>query len=403
MAGLIDPRARDAAAIRAAGADLLGLALLDARNTTLAWLAAFDGIDIPACAPGCEPPCWLAGHAAWFQESWIARHVQRQRGPHADARSPRLPSIEPRADAWFDPLASFHGQRPPLAADIVRSYMAATLELTLELLDKCSADADALHFFRVALQHEDRIGERIAEFAQAADLEAPRWPDGIGALPVRGRREPIGMPAQRVRLGHADEVWHPAIEDGERVEAVAEFEIDAQPVCWGQWLEFVDDGGYDNAEWWGADGWDWVTCNARRAPCYVEQQAGGISARRGGRLQRLPSMQAVVHVSWFEARAWCRWAGRRLAAEAEWVAAQRLAAPRGFVWGDVLEWVADRAAVLPGRRPAPAEPDAVPRRGQRVLRGASFAGATRLRHPEARRFETPDADRGFHGFRSCAL
>lgn len=403
MSALIDPRSRDAVAIRGAGADLLGLALLDSRNTTLAWLAAFDGIDVAACPPGCEPPHWLAGHAAWFQESWIARHVQRQRGPRADARSPRLASIEPHADAWFDALASSAGQRPPVPADAVRGYMATTLELTLELLDKCSDDADALHFFRVALQQEDRIGERLAECAQAVGLEAARWPEGAGSLPVRGRREPIGLPAQRVRLGRAAAVWSPAIEDGELAEMVAEFEIDAQPVCGGQWLEFASDGGYDNPEWWSEDGWDWLACNARRAPRYVEQQAGGICARRGGRLQRLPPAQPVVHVSWFEARAWCRWAGRRLPAEAEWVAAQRAGGPRGFVWGDVREWVADRAAAWPGRRSAPGEEDAEPRRGQRVLRGASFAGAARLKHPDARLYEAPEADRGFHGFRSCAL
>lgn len=403
MSSFIDPRVRDPLAIRVAGADLLGLALLDARNATLAWLAAFDGIDPRSWPEGLESPAWLAGHAGWFQEYWIARHVQRQRGAAADARSPRLPSIEAQADTWFDPRASRRARRPQPAVDAVRDYLGATLEVTLDLLDKAGDADEALHFFRLALHREDRVAERMAELAQASDVDVARWPDEAGSLPVRVRREPIGLPAQRVCLASPGGAWRPAIEDGDYTEPVPEFEIDAQPVTWGQWLEFVDDGGYDHRPWWGEDGWTWLDTRARRAPRYVEQQAGGVSARRGGRLRKLPSVHAALHLSWFEARAWCRWAGRRLPAEAEWVAARAAAAGRGFVWGDVLEWVADRAAAWPGRRSAPGEDDdeAVP--GQRVLRGASFASAARARHPAARRFADARADIAFCGFRSCAL
>jgi len=409
MAGLIDPRVHDAQAVRQAGPDLLGLALLDARNTTLAWLAAFDGLAPDIALDDFDPPAWLAGHAGWFQERWIARHVQRNRGAACDPQSPRLPSIEPDADAWFDPHERGRRQRWTAAApdpQAVRRYLAATLEATLELLDKAPSDAQALHFFRLALYREDRIGEQFAVLAQALDLAPERWPSGWAAPPARVRREAIGLPAQRVRLGAADAdetAWRPAIEDGRCDEEVPEFEIDAQPVSWGQWLEFIDDGGYDCPAWWGDDGGDWVETHGRRAPRYVEQQAGGISARRGGRLQKLPAAQAVLHVSWYEARAWCRWAGRRLPAEAEWVLARRAAAGRGFTWGDALEWVADRAARWPGARAAPGEDDELLAAGRRVLRGASLAAGGRLRHPGARRFAAPGSDEQFCGFRSCAL
>ena len=78
--GLIDARVQDAQAMRQAGAGLLSLALMDARTRTLGWLAAFDGLPLPAELDGLDPPWWLAGQAAWFQEYWIARHVQRGRG-----------------------------------------------------------------------------------------------------------------------------------------------------------------------------------------------------------------------------------------------------------------------------------------------------------------------------------
>ena len=405
-AGLIDPRVLDASMIRSAGPDLLGLALLDARNCTLAWLAAFDGVALPAAPEGLDPPTWLAGHAAWFQERWIARHVQRNRGPHCDRTATRLASVERQADVWFDPLqcerhCRWADARPD--ADTVRRYMATTLDGTLDLLDKATADGDALHFFRLALHHEDRIAEQLAVLAQAFDLGTAQWPEGPAAPPARSRRETLGLPAQRVRLGASGDTWRPAIEDGQAEESLPEFEIDAQPVSWGQWVEFVDDGGYDEPQWWGDGGWDWVESTGRRAPRYVEQQAGGITARRQGRLRKLPAAQPALHVSWYEARAWCRWAGRRLPAEAEWVLAQRAAASRGFAWGDVLEWVADRAAVWPGARAAPGEDDELAVAGRRVLRGASFAAGGRLHHPAARRFVAPGTDAQFCGFRSCAL
>lgn len=402
MAELIDPRVHDPQAIRSAAAPLLGLALLDARNTTLARLAAFDGLAQPSPSDEFDPPQWLAGHAAWFQERWILRNVQRNRAERCDPRAPRLASLEPRADDWFDPLAS--GRRRRWAADrpdadAVRGYMEATLDATLELLERTREDADALHFFRLALHHEDRIGEQFAVLAQALGVEAPRGEPP----PVRARRDAIGLPAQRVLLGERVDAWRPAIEDGQAEERVAEFAIDAQPVTWAQWLEFVAEGGYDEPQWWGEDGWRWVGASARRAPRYVEQQSGGVTARRGSRLRKLPAGQATVHVSWYEARAWCRWAGRRLPAEAEWVSAQRSASARGFRWGEVLEWVGDRAQVWTAARAAPGEEGDLVSEGRRVLRGASWAGCPRLHHPGARRFALPGEDAQFCGFRSCAL
>jgi formylglycine-generating enzyme required for sulfatase activity len=113
-----------------------------------------------------------------------------------------------------------------------------------------------------------------------------------------------------------------------------------------------------------------------------------------------------MHVSRFEAEAWCRWAGRRLPTEPEWERAAATAASRGFVWGEVFEWVAGSARAWPGHAPTPAALDpveaAVARRDG-VLRGAAWCQAPRTRHPKARRFMAPGADSAFVGFRSCAV
>ena len=103
--------------LRRAGKGLLSLALMDARNRTLRWLAMFEDAppDRLAVAPsaGVEPPVWRFGHIAWFQERWIARNVHRQRGAEADPTAPRLASILPGADAWYDPALCPRGMDAP--------------------------------------------------------------------------------------------------------------------------------------------------------------------------------------------------------------------------------------------------------------------------------------------------
>ncbi len=422
----------DGLATRRADAGLLSLALMDARNRTLGWLAAFEGLHPGQALDGFNPPWWLAGQAGWFQEHWIARHVQRGRGAAADPSGLRLASLEPRADAWFSPRHSNTAQRWQQAApqaDELRAYLANTLDTTLDLLDKAGSDDAALYFYRLALLHEDRLAEGLAVLAQALHLAPERHAHlaqrGLwAALPSRGRRDAISLHAQTVLLGSAPGGCVPDAEQWAHPVAVPAFEIDAQPVTWAQYAEFVDDGGYDDRHWWTEAGWAYLQATAKRAPRDVEQVAGGVLALRQGRLQRLPLAQPVLHVSAHEAAAWCRWAGRRLPSEAEWLAAATSASARGFAWGEVLEWVAGVARPYPGGQTGPAALDALPGASNpasnpassaassaatptpaatwRVLRGATVCGAARLRHLQARRFAPADSDALFVGFRSCA-
>ena len=169
----------------------------------------------------------------------------------------------------------------------------------------------------------------------------------------------------------------------------------AQAVAWSQYAEFVADGGYDDRRWWSEPGWRWLQATERRTPRDVEQVRHGVLLRRFGQVQRAPATGPVTMVAWFEADAWCRWAGRRLPTEIEWELAASQGASRGFVWGQVPEWVASRARAWPG---AASAPDA----SLRVQRGCAWFEPRRLAHPKARRFLAADRDEGFAGFRSCA-
>ncbi len=388
--------------IRHADIDLLSLALIDARNMTLRWLAVFEARGLDGLAVGAAAPRWWAGHAAWHQEYWIARHVQRQRGAHCSSAALRLPSVERHADGWFQqPLAD--SELPE--AERVRAFMAETMDTTLDLLAGGDPTDDALHFFRAALLHEDRIGEHLAEIAAAAQLTVePDPPPPWQAPPSRPAREALWMPAQPATVGSAAGGYVPDNERGPHEVAIPEFEIDAQAVSWARYVEFAEDGGYDRRELWTDAGWDWVQQQGRRGPRDVEQLRGGVLVMRQGRTQRVPPTQPVLHVSRHEAAAWCQWAGRRLPTEPEWELAATRAVSRGFVWGDVFEWVAGSARPWPGYGTSPGSLDRMPAPGsQGVLRGASWVTPARWHHPRARRFCAPEADSMFCGFRSCAL
>jgi formylglycine-generating enzyme required for sulfatase activity len=127
-------------------------------------------------------------------------------------------------------------------------------------------------------------------------------------------------------------------------------------------------------------------------------------ARRFGQRIQVPLGQPVLHVTWYEADAWCRWAGRRLPSEVEWEMAACLGGARGFRWGQVWEWTADLYRPYPGFQPGPERmfaTEACPTGDRRVLRGGSFATNERMCHPRQRWPQGAARDDLFTGFRSC--
>ena len=404
----------DSPDMRRAGRELLSVALMDARNHSLHLVGQMSGLLEKSGAavpelPELNPLLWELGHIGWFQEWWIARNMQRQRGRLADPQATRLASIETGADTWWSDTQVLPAQRWALDlpdSESTKAYLLGTLETTLELLEKAAETDDALYFFRLALFHEDLHGEALVTMAQtlglALNIAVP------GAMSVR---PPLLVPAARWSLGNLP---GPGFSfDNERPPfevAVPEFEIDAQPVTWAQLVEFVDDGGYDRAECWHADGWKWLQAQSGmhggRAPRYVDQigvASGAVMQTRFGTARRMLGTQPAMHVSWWEADAWCRWAGRRLPAEVEWELAAHTAARRGFRWGTVWEWTGSTARPYPGFAPDPWRDYSEPCFGShKVLRGASFATRERMKNPKFRFFLPPDCDHVFAGFRSCA-
>jgi gamma-glutamyl hercynylcysteine S-oxide synthase len=409
----------DSPLMRCGGKELLSLALMDARNHTLHLFAqyqkALEGVNyaVPQLAT-VNPPLWELGHIGWFQEWWIARNMQRALGTRCEPGHSRLASIEPRADRWWDSTHVPHNTRWALDlpnANSIRAYLLDTLESTLDLLEKTDDSDDALYFYRLALFHEDMHAEAFVYMAQTLGIALDKEVQQVFTPPPMTVREPLLIPACNWQLGSSDEGFSFDNERPRNSVAVPEFEIDAQPVTWSQYVEFVDDDGYDREELWSVEGWQWLQATSasegRRAPRYVDQigvASGAVMQTRFGTARRMHGSQPAMHMSWYEADAWCRWAGRRLPFEVEWEVAAHTASKRGFLWGNVWEWTGTTFRGFDGFQPDPYLDYSQPWFGNhKVLRGASFATRARMKSAKYRNFYLPERDDVFCGFRSCSL
>ncbi len=166
-----------------------------------------------------------------------------------------------------------------------------------------------------------------------------------------------------------------------------------------------------------AKGWRWLGAQieGRRGPRHVEQigaarngTGGSVLQQRFGVTVRAAGHHSAVHLSWWEADAWARWAGRRIATEVEWEIAAHTAGRRGFRWADVHEWTAGTLQPWPGYR---ADPWSAGESSILRLLSAGPACCAGLRSRRVRAcvlraavaLALPERDDGFFGFRTCAL
>ena len=370
----------------------LSAALRDARNYTLAAYADLpEALWEPARVPYLpiiNPPLWELGHIAWFQEFWCHRYAED------DPAGARTSSLLTDADAMLNSGIVPHRTRwsqPFPDKNAILGYMNSTLDGTLERLAKTTPAQR--YFYRLALLHEDMHGEALQMTLKTLGLPL----SNLGAVPVL----PTGTLAEEdlvfegglFRLGtdpDADSFVFDNEEDAHDVELEA-FVIAPQPVVRADYERFVRSDDYRNEKLWSSAGRAWLAERGRDA----------ISLdRMGGAAGEQPAM----HVSYFAAEAFCRWAGRRLPTETEWeFAAVRSPAFWASV-GQVWEWTSSPFEPYPGFQAGPYREYSEPWfHTHQVLRGGSFATRRRLMTPRFRNFYLPDRNDMFVGFRTCAL
>jgi iron(II)-dependent oxidoreductase len=396
----------------AAPADGYREALAEARARTLALVEPIAPDDLDRVhSTLMSPPAWDLGHIAAYEDLWLCHH--------AGGLELLRPELIDVYDASETPRAQ-RGDIPYLRHGEAIEYMAAVRARALEVLERSdlSPASDRLNargfVWDLVIQHEHQHGETMLQTLQLAEpgVYRPRRPAASGAREPSGGRPTV--PAGPFALGTPGDGF--AYDNERPVHEVdlPAFAIERAPVSNAAYARFVD-GGYARRELWSAEGWAWRGSEAVERPLYWTADG---RERRFDATEPLDPALPVMHVSWFEADAYARWAGGRLPTEDEWEKAARTLGdgecgnldqlafgpgPAGPFVGDCWEWTASELTGYPGFEafPYPEYSQVFFGAGYRVLRGASWATRPSVARATFRNWDLPGRRQIFCGFR-CA-
>jgi ergothioneine biosynthesis protein EgtB len=370
--------------------------------------------------PDCSPPKWNLAHTTWFFEEFVlAGHVSDYRRFHPQYGFLFNSYYEAVGARWPRPARGLLS-RPTVAE--VYEYRHAIDERTLALFTSTdeSTLAAIAPLIELGLNHEQQHQELLlTDLKHAFGLNPlrPAYAPPIDikpceASPLRWQAYPSGVR----QIGHTGVGFVFDNEGPAHNVYLNGLEIASRPVNNGEFLEFLEDGGYERPEFWLSDGWAAGRQHNWSAPLHWSGDEGSRSlfTLRGER--SLDLAEPVCHISYYEADAFARWAGARLPTEAEWEVAAPKKPTGNFLdsgrlhpasgsdsfYGDVWVWTASPYAAYPGYRPAAGalgEYNGKFMCNQIVLRGGSCvtpAGHVRATY---RNFFPPDARWQFSGLR----
>jgi ergothioneine biosynthesis protein EgtB len=355
--------------------------------------------------PDASPTAWHRAHTTWFFETFVL-------GPD---RVPYDDSFGFLFNSYYEAVGPRHARAErglvtrPGSAEIGRYREHVDAAVRDLLAGEVSPRTGEL--LELGLHHEQQHQELLLMDVQHLFSRNPTHP-AYGALPWT-RPGPVGAPGWIDHPGGLVAVGHdgPTFafdNEGPRHDVLLQpFRIARTLVTCGEWLAFMDDGGYRRPELWMSDGWATVRAQGWAAPLYWS--ADGPAWRRFGRAGDGPVRPSdpVLHVSWYEADAYARWCGARLPTEAEWevVAPPAVDADADGWFGAAWQWTASAYSAYPGFRPSPGavgEYNGKFMVNQQVLRGSSAATPPGHARRTYRNFFPPAARWMFAGVRLAA-
>jgi ergothioneine biosynthesis protein EgtB len=424
---------------RAATGSALAARFARVRERTMMLAAPLSEADAQVQSmPDASPAKWHLAHTTWFFETFVLERFEKEFVPHHAAYRVLF-------NSYYQGVGDQHPRpqrglvtRPSL--DEVRAYRRAVDERVLSLLPRLPAEAATL--IELGLQHEQQHQELLLTDVKhllscnpLGPVYRPRWPlarvAAVAAawLPFDGGTAEIGHDAARGDGFAFDN------ESPRHAVLLRPYALANRLVTHGEWLAFIDDGGYDDPRWWLAAGWDWRRAQAIEAPAYWQRDGTRwTNFTLHGRAPIDPHTP-IVHVSCFEADAYANWRAAhdgvpcRLPTEAEWEHAAQTAAAGvasvaegNFVdsgalhpmpisrardglmqmFGDVWEWTASAYSPYPGFRRwvgAVGEYNGKFMINQVVLRGGSCATPRDHIRASYRNFFPTDARWQFSGVR----
>lgn len=384
--------------------------LAEARERTLLLVEPLDHEQLNRVySPILSPLAWDLGHIANFEELWL---VQRIGG-----REPMHGELGRFYDAIENPRKT-RGKLPILRDAELRSYLEEVRERTLEVLEEVELEdpdepllRDAF-IYEMLLAHEHQHNETMLQLLQMVERYEPADSDPEPAAePVAGGPEMVLVEGDEHEIGAPETGFAYDNERPRHAVALDSFWIDRRPVANGEFAQFVAETGAEPPAYWERDG------------------DGGWLRTAMGHSEPLDHGHPVAHVSWHQADAYARWAGKRLPTEAEWEAAcagadpdranlDQLAfgtAPAGAygdaagdcgavqMLGDVWEWTSSDFSAYPGFEafPYPEYSEVFFGDTYKVLRGGAWATRRDVIRPSFRNWDLPQRSQIFSGLR-CA-
>ncbi len=352
--------------------------------------------------PDASPVKWHLAHTTWFFETFVLERVEVG-----------FRAFDPAFRVLFNSYYAGVGERHARPARGVLSRPSLeqvfeyrqNVERRMQTVMQGRLDCANRFLIELGIQHEQQHQELIL-----TDLLhhfwcnplAPAYRDGP---PVRMAETPlkfIGFEAGAVQIGHQGPGFAFDNELPRHRAWLESFALAGRPVSQGEYLRFIDEGGYRRPELWLSDGWDVHERENWTHPLYWRPPEAGQGWRAFGLLgsQPLDPAAPVCHISYYEADAYARWAGARLPTEIEWEhAARQGALPRS---GEVWEWTQSAYLPYPGFVPvagAVGEYNGKFMINQMVLRGGSVATPAGHVRSSYRNFFPPAARWQFSGIR----
>ena len=355
--------------------------LAEARRFTLELLQPLDDEQLNRVySPLLSPLAWDLGHIANFEELWLVQTIGDREPLHGD--------LGRFYDAIENPRKS-RGELPILRDAELRAYLADVRERTLEVLAEVDIGPDAEDpllrdgfVYKMLLAHEQQHNETMLQLLQMVDDYSPVDPE-LGVLHAfEPGPETISIPGGEYEIGAPAGGFAYDNERPRHTVELAPFEIDRTPVVNSTYIQFMEE-------------------TAAEPPMYWERESDGgwVLTRMGGR-DPIDPAHPVLHVSWHEADALARWAGKRLPTEYEWEAASGRLEGVGQAW----EWTSSDFLAYPGFEafPYPEYSQAFFGNTYKVLRGGAWATRRDVMRPSFRNWDLPERRQIFSGIRLAA-
>ncbi len=323
-------------AARALTADTDALSLLEAvrrtREATLALAAPLSPEDQTVQSmPDASPTKWHLAHTSWFFEQFILR-------PNAPGYRLFHPRYEYLFNSYYQSVGQMHERwrrgmlTRPTAREVLRyrEHVDAAMQ---DLLGAGAEDVPLLALTTLGLNHEQQHQELMLTDIKHVFGVNPLRPAYREREPGRPTAAPpirwLEFPERLAWIGRDGDGFAYDNEGPRHRAFVGDFRLASRLVTNGEFLEFIEDGGYRRPELWLSMGWAAVETNGWTEPFYWERRDGRWWYFTLSGMREVDPAEPVVHVSYYEADAYARWAGARLPTEAEWEVAAAMLPIRG--------------------------------------------------------------------------